>query len=63
MPVSDLVILRVTDGPGFRVAEICAGSSSERGEEFLKEARPRLRRSVLQLLLLLFDVALLDLLH
>src|ERR1700674_464174 len=63
MPSNDLVILRVTDEPRFRVAEMCAGNGSKRGEGFLKESRPGLHGSVLLLLPLLLDVTLLDLLH
>jgi hypothetical protein len=51
------------DRPGFRVSEMRTGGSSERCAPFLKESSPSLRRSLFPLLLLLFDVTLLDLLH
>jgi hypothetical protein len=51
------------DRPAFRVSEMRTGGSSERCTQFLKESSPNLRRSLFLLLLLLFDVTLLDLLH
>jgi hypothetical protein len=42
---------------------MCIGGSGERCAQFLKESSPRRPRSLFLLLLLLFDVTLLDLLH